>query len=1342
MMNKTSPTRRYGLILGVALYVFSAGLAADELSLSQTPLFLTIDVKPNLVLAIDDSGSMDSEVLMPTNDGALWWKGHDKSSPLVCPRGFVGCNSFDQAAAGAINFNLRGKAEDDYNGNDPGEDDDDGDGPPSDIWKKFVYLFPNGTGSSSGRRVYSDSNNDHYAIPPVPAYAWARSHEYNAAYFNPAVSYDPWPGYGAVTFPNSTPTAAKTDPVLGSETFDLTKDRANSSSVDTTVNCNSTGAGTSGNHRFKLYDGMVLHKDVCWRNPATGNWEKVSNTFTVSGVFVPNDGGGTSSNVNGTDAPIRYFPATFFVSDLTALPVDYGFNINPDPRIKEGYAPDGSPLYGVEIKQSNFQAAGGYSATENYNRAIQNFANWFTYYRKRHLATRAGIGESFAELDHMRVGHFFINDRDDVKMRDIDIDAERNAFFSSIYGRVGSGGTPNRQSLDHCGEQFERDSTSPDSDPHDDDDDTPIIQFSCQQNFGILFTDGYATTDTGSGVGNADGDNGSPYADTYSNTIADIAMHYYEDLDWSGIIGADVDGDGTGDPIVGGKVPTPNDCDNPTPLPISDCNDDPHMVTFGVTLGQEGRIYGVNAAATADPYANPPVWQDVNATRDPSQVDDLWHATINGRGELLNAKTPREIANEFTAVLDEIIRRTSSASSVALNSGFLREGTSVYLASFNSGDWTGELQALPISTGDGSNTCNSEPEGTICSAEWSASSGLPAWSSREIITFDPTTKSGIPFRYANITAGQKAKLGVDVATQTNVLEFLRGNSALEGISMRDRVTPLGDTIHSDPFYVAIPPFAYSFDGYATFRYNHRNRKPMVYIGANDGMLHGFDAETGIEQIAYVPDSVYHNLAQLADPAYGHLYYVDGSPSVGDVQINASDATDWSTILVGGLRAGGQGYFALDITQPGTKQSPDAAYPNVTDLFSEGNASSIALWEFTDADDPDLGFSFSQPSIARVNVGGSPKWAVIFGSGYNNHVADGSAGDGEAHLFILMASGPGVDDVWDLGTDYYKLSTGNGSVADPNGLATPAPVDNDQDAVVDFVYAGDQNGNLWRFDLNVSPWVIGNSGNPVFTTDSPAGGVDPQPITVRPEVGRKKGTVDELVVYFGTGKYLEQGDNDPTGTPTQTFYAVWDKMDGLATNRGNMLQQQITAEVTEDGDPCGISGSCFRITTDNTFDPTTHRGWYMDMVNTEGGNTDPFGERITTDPLLRQGRIIFSTLIPSKDPCDFGGSGWLMELDAEGGGRLAQSPFDLNDDKQFNSSDKIGMDTDNDGTDDESATVGGFRSAIGIMATPTILGVAEKEYEFKILSGSAGTASLLESTGGEYGRLTWRELRRE
>jgi len=708
---------------------------------------------------------------------------------------------------------------------------------------------------------------------------------------------------------------------------------------------------------------------------------------------------------------------------------------------------------------------------------------------------------------------------------------------------------------------------------------------------------------------------------------------------------------------------------------------------------------------------------DKNGNKQPDLPDE-WDSDSDGIPDnYVMATSPDKLVNGLTKAFNEIIAKTGSAASAATNSTSLVSGSVVYQARFNSGDWSGQLLSRNISlTGILSSTPN-----------WDAGEVIKTQDpdSRTILTFSRDSQDGIPFRWATISSlsdtTQRDLLNQDAngtadGQGNDRVNFLRGSS-ISGF--RSRSTPLGDIVHSTPFYVGAPKAGYLDSSYASFTLANASRTPIIYVGANDGMLHGFDAATGEEKIAYVPGAVYDHLSDLTDPNYGndsgssavpHRYYVDGSPMVADARIGS----DWKTVLAGGLNGGGQGYYALDITDPGN--------------FMESKAADIVLWEFTDENDPDLGYTYNQPTInflthqsaqiAKMNNG---KWALIVGNGYNNTEADGHASStGHAVLFILFLEG-GADGDWTDSGDYIKIDTGAGSVATPNGLATPTPVDIDGDGDVDIAYAGDLEGNLWKFDLtdsDPSNWKVGK----LFAAQD-AGGT-PQPITTAPMVVPHPN--GGFVIGFGTGKYLEHADL--TTTTTQTLYGIWDdKEDGSVSTvtggRAKLVEQTILGEVT-------VSGDSYRVTSNATVDYSSKRGWYMDL---------PAGERVAYNPIPRDGRFVFVTLIPdSSDPCAAGGGGWIMELDYLDGSRLPFPPFDLTGDHKINDEDKVDYDIDGDGTD-ERVPPSGKKPDIGIPTTPTVMDRDESS-EMKIIQGSTGaTESLLEGKSVKTGRLSWREI---
>jgi type IV pilus assembly protein PilY1 len=1138
----------------------AAGVAQAALIIANGPLFLTVGVLPAMIMAVDDSGSMDSEVLMRSNDGALWWHTGDQA--------FSGRNMSDGIAAGAINFNRAGGA--------------------NATWKKFVYLFPNGTGQTSGKRAYGDSTDDHYAVPPIGAFAFARSPFYNSSYFNPANTYQPWPDLGGYTFTDSTPTSAKTDPTRGTATLNLTALREN----------------YGDNEVFRMLPGMTLPTGIRYRD--NGSW-----ITAAADVAITADAG----------VAISYFPATFYLPATTDLPASFGYapakarinGVTGASAVIDGLAPDGSAMIRYEIKSANFQT------TAAYDSAIQNFANWFTYYRKRHIAVRGAIGSAFNDIQGFRIGTYRINSlpgsATDLTIRDLSVPAERTAFFQEVYHDfIGSGGTPNREAVNHMRTQFARtDANAP-------------IQEACQMNFGLLFTDGYANNWTGAGVGNKDGTMGSPFADSVSNTMADIAAALYLNNPRTG--------------LTTGLVPTPNGCLVASPSLQLDCNANLHANLFALTMGTPGTIFKVDAAATLDPFAHPPTWPASFSDRNPVHVDDLWHATLNSRGVLVDVSVPSELGDRFGEILEAIAARLdTSATAAAASTATLQNGTLLYRAGFRSIDWTGMLTARAL-----------DANGLVGNLVWDAESALRAnANTRNLLTFNGT--SGVILAYANLSSAQQAALNRRVSDgavdnlASQRIAWLHGSESAHA-SFRSRsgqgeIRLLGDIVNSNPQFVSKTYFASS-------------RPDMLYVGSNDGMLHAFNAETGAEVFAYLPKELllpasgdaFARVNRLMQPEYldNHRYFVDGTPTI----FNFKDGTVWKTYLVGTMGAGGRTVFALDVTDPASVSA------------------SKVLWEFSDAD---LGDGVSQPAIMKMRNG---DLAAVFGNGYN------SAGE-KAVLFIVNLK---------TGALIKKIDTGVGDATTSNGLAAAVGSDwTESDGVIRRIYAGDLLGNLWRFDVsstNANQW--NNAGNRTVLFQARDADEVAQPITTRPQVAIADG---DPMILFGTGSYFRAGDR--SSTQIQSLYGIKDAgADHLL--RADLLEQTIIwqGSQTFTNSETGEANSYeLREVSDNLL--TTENGWHLDLAY----NGSATGERVISPAAFPSGmnreRVRFSTMIPDDDLCGTGRAGYLMDLLIASGGRADDSVFDLNWDRKFDADDAVPV------TDDDPRPVSGvsFGSGEGV-----------------------------------------------
>ncbi len=681
---------------------------------------------------------------------------------------------------------------------------------------------------------------------------------------------------------------------------------------------------------------------------------------------------------------------------------------------------------------------------------------------------------------------------------------------------------------------------------------------------------------------------------------------------------------------------------------------------------------------------------------------------------LLRAGDPQSMISSVRSALTTIAAQIGDEAALAQSSGTLDTGTGAYIyrALYNSGGWQGDLQALAIDT-----------TGAIAaSPAWKASTKLPAAAQRRIFTYndglaangtaETTTNSrrGVSFdaaSFATLSSRQQALLNTDqfgVADSYGAdrINWVRGDQSKEAngagtttanpnpnYGWRSRspsastglTNLLGDVVNSNPVFVA-QPAAQPGDGFTTYARGIRNRRPAIYVGGNDGMLHAYDASytltatgmpqptstSGTELFAYVPSAVYKNMPQLMSPNYSHKYFVDGSPTVADACFgNAAgtacgSATSWKTMLVGGLNAGGQGVYALDVTDP--------------TAFS----ASKVLWEFTDRDDPDLGYTFSKPVIVQLN---NQKWAVIFGNGYNNTVADGSASaDGRAYLYVLYVDGPGNGNRWVKNTNYFKIPLVSPSeVATPlspaNGLSTVSAVDRDQNGTADIVYAGDRYGQLWKVDLSSatpSVWKVdltsGGKPSPLFTASN--GGAIQQ-ITTGIEVAAHPN--GGFMVTFGTGSWVDT--SDPYGPyVSNSLYGIWDRDDhSTIVTRSQLQQQKTLAYVTDAGVACtagtddcyGVVSNCQpnytgapRSTAASALCPATQVasgnagqqfGWYMDLPGT--------GERTRSSAPRLSGNVVsFTTLMPATDPCSGNTSGTEYNLSLLTGGSPVRAVYVL------------------------------------------------------------------------------------
>lgn len=842
----------------------------------------------------------------------------------------------------------------------------------------------------------------------------------------------------------------------------------------------------------------------------------------------------------------------------------------------------------------------------------QNFANWYSYYRSRVNAMKSAAGRAFAQLrnpDALRIGFSTLSETGvsannsfqplgdfcAAGSNECEPSTQRSEFFSKLYETPTAGKTPMRSSLAKIGRMYagfhDGSRLTGSADP---------VLYSCQQNFVILATDGswsreasaaFNIANTG-GVGDRDGDAPRPMYDRHkaANTLADIAMYYYEtdlrDQALDNCIGGRGESVCTNDAQGGGR---------------NNKASTQHMVTFTLGFGVDGLLkytenyetgleldYSAILGGSGD-------WPDpkTDDLREdyPARVDDLWHAAVNGRGKYFSAKTPDSLVAGLAGALKSVESRPGAGSGAATSSLEPTAGDDfAYVASYRTQYWDGDLQARRIDLLTGAVA----PE---VDRTWSARAKLDAqvagagWSERKIYMKGRGT-TRLDFTSANVRSVHSS---LPAELTNDVIDFIRGDTSKEDQAdnmtrtLRNRAHVLGDIVSSHPVYVRRPPFKYSDSGYADFASDKSGRTGIVLVGANDGMLHAFDANDGSELWAYVPTAVIQNLHKLALKEYGqgsHQYYVDGAITVGDICIE-SDCTDvrssaWRTIAVVGLGKGGRSYFALDIT--------DTTNPQI-------------LWEFDQGSDSDLGLSFGNPIITKQ----AGRWVVLVASGYNNV----SPGDGQGRLFVLNAR---------TGAMISEIVANTGGT-DPalSGIAKISNwVDNIRlDDTTRYVYAGDLSGRLWRFDLtNESVTQLASFGSG-------------QSITTRPELAEVKTGTNSLkrVIFVGTGKYLGQGDlNDAS---LQSIYAVSDMLDATGWGDFRTAAGVVEQTLTKSG--------ATRTVTNKAVDWTTGPGWFVDL-DTESG------ERVNVDFKIVSGVLAVVSNVPELSSCTVGGRSYIYFFD--------------------------------------------------------------------------------------------------
>lgn len=571
----------------------------------------------------------------------------------------------------------------------------------------------------------------------------------------------------------------------------------------------------------------------------------------------------------------------------------------------------------------------------------------------------------------------------------------------------------------------------------------------------------------------------------------------------------------------------------------------------------------------------------------------------------------------------DIESRLGSAASLATNSIQRQVGTYIYQGTYNTAGWFGEISAVDLN----------QDTGAVDDSVWKASDHVPAWSARNILSYNGS--EGIPFRSDYISVAQKSLLGTD---WLRIVNFIRGNEEYSGFRKRTG-HPIGDIVHSAPLYY----------------------KGVVHIGANDGMLHAVDAATGEEKFCYVPGFVYDHLAELASPSYSHKYYVDGSPVAAN--INGKD------ILVCGLGKGGKGYFALDITDP--------------DSMTDENASDKVLWEFPSGIDNDMGYSFSSVTITKTKA---KDYVVVFGNGYNST-------NEKAVLYIL--DNPDTNSPIPIKID--TLVNGCNGLSSPllvdvdNDLYADYAFAGDLKGNMWKFDLRDNVAGNWTVYYN-----SGSDPQPLISVRNASGTVQPitsapEVMLDCPDTPFANSGVG-LMVIFGTGQYLNTSDF--SNNSTQSVYGIWDWGDIWEANScsddkkkylGTFMPDRSVSNLTDktlQQQTMVASSGIWSVLSDNPVDWVDFTDYpsqtCQNISNSTGDDMGWFfdlptpGERIIQNPIIRMDVVQVVSTIPPTSICKAGGNSVFYQLNSCTGGRTYEPKFDVDGDGKINRDDKISV----------------------------------------------------------------------
>jgi len=1076
---------------------------------------------------------------------------------------------------------------------------------------------------------------------PLPPYA---AYDVNKQYYNPKIIYQAGVDYLGNSLGDQSITSARLNPYTGNAktvvnllsqatepywctTKTPTADELNDSNV-----CRRSGV--DGDNPFHYYDTATSYPNDPYyyyvRGPAP-----VPFYYNIIPIEFCDDSGINCAFIQNTT-----YPTPFHVRWCTSW----------------AHASNLALISGAGKCQANYDATYKYPRYGKFERVnvppsqYTNYANWFTYYRTRMHAMQTSTGLAFASVDSgKRVGFISLNTPSSfLPVEDFTTtggtSSQKAKFYAKLYGLTTTGDTDLKKSLSQVGRYFAGISSGISAGMINGTTYKDPVQYSCQQNFTLLATDGYwnpgtnGTDLSGNNITNTDNINSS---EEYSlridgvydgglagstGTLSDVALYYYKNP----LRSADL---GNCFSYSSGDLLPQNLCGSNVPISALDQNPKQHMITYAMSLGLSGLMkytkdynYGTsqdlqnvkNGTIGACPWISGSTgvcnWP-VPAGNDPAALDDLWHATISGRGKYFSAKDSSEAISSLQDALTSVSAQTGSSAAAATSSpNITATDNSLFYVTYRTSKWDGEINATTIDSNTGViNPTNKWSARTLLNGKVSSASDtrniyyvrngsgtstLRAFTeanlnSNELDNFKDKCSSGADNLSQCINLGQTNKAKVNEGK--TLITYLRGQSQYDVNNSaeplyRQREYVLGDIVNSSPVYVSKPTYGWGDSGYSLYASSNANRAPTLYVGANDGMIHAFDAVTGQERWAVIPAQMMNKLYKLADTTYAtnHSFFVDGTISIMDAKIGSS----WKTVLIAGMGAGGKGYIALDITNP--------TAPTVLWEMCESNVCSIS--------DSEIGYSYGNPIITKRKF--DNKWVAYLPAGYDNSSAKGLIYE------VDLADG----------SILRKLYTGTGNTSplySQSGIsrinAYYSSFNQDNSAL--SLYAGDLDGKVWKWDLSDSNHKIATLLGQATDANGNA-----QPITTKIELGRVNGN---SLLFFGTGKFLNNGDY--TNDDVQSVYAVKDSNTsyGKFRNNSSLVKQTINP------------GSLASTTTNNDVDLSVHNGWYFDLKS-------QLGERVNVDPALALGVLNLVSNIPGTSACTSGGSAWMYQIDFASG----------------------------------------------------------------------------------------------